>query len=118
MAPAAGRRPAHRPSRRASVVEAAMRLFSRHSSEAVTVADIAQEAGMTSAAVYYHYASKDDILLEGLTAFGEALLIEAQGIQLEIAATSESLGEFPVRLLTWVDEHRAAATVYFVSSSG
>jgi AcrR family transcriptional regulator len=43
-----------------------MELFASQRSEAITVAEIAEAAGMTSAAVYYHFASKDDILLEGL----------------------------------------------------
>src|SRR4051812_26053912 len=115
---AANKRPAHRPSRRATVVHSAMELFASQRSDAITVAEIADAAGMTSAAVYYHFASKDDILLEGLRSLGEALVTEARRTQQDIAARDASIGELPVRLLGWMDEHRAEATVWFVKSSG
>jgi AcrR family transcriptional regulator len=112
------KRPAHRPSRRATVVHSAMELFASQRSDAITVAEIAEAAGMTSAAVYYHFASKDDILLEGLRSLGEALVTEARRTQQDIAARGASVGELPVRLIQWMDEQRAEATVWFVKSSG
>ena len=95
-----------------------MRLFAAPSADAVTVAEIAEAAGMTSAAVYYHFASKDDILLEGLRSFGEGLVAEIGRLQQDIAAEGTSVGELPVRLLAWLDERRDQATVWFVTSAG
>ncbi len=95
-----------------------MRLFAASPSDAVTVAEIAEAAGMTSAAVYYHFASKDNILLEGLRGFGEALVVETRRLQHELAADGTSVGELPVRLLAWLDERRDDATVWFVTSAG
>ncbi len=95
-----------------------MRLFAASPSDAVTVAEIAEAAGMTSAAVYYHFASKDNILLEGLRGFGEALVVETRHLQHELAADGTSVGELPVRLLAWLDERRDDATVWFVTSAG
>jgi AcrR family transcriptional regulator len=95
-----------------------MKLFAAPTSDAVTVADIAEVAGMTSAAVYYHFASKDDILLEGLRGFGEALVAETQRLQHEQAAGAASIGELPVRLIAWLDERRDHAAVWFVTSAG
>ena len=95
-----------------------MRLFAAPSSGAVTVAEIAEAAGMTSAAVYYHFASKDDILLEGLRGFGEGLVAETRRLQQDVAADGTSIGELPVRLIAWLDERRDDATVWFVTSAG
>jgi len=95
-----------------------MELFASQRSDAVTVAEIADAAGMTSAAVYYHFASKDDILLEGLRSLGDALVSEARRTQQDIAEREASIGELPVHLLEWMDERRAEATVWFVKSSG
>ncbi len=95
-----------------------MRLFAAPTSDAVTVAEIAEAAGMTSAAVYYHFASKDDILLEGLRGFGESLVVETRRLQHELAAAGTSVGELPVRLIAWLDERRDDATVWFVTSAG
>ncbi len=95
-----------------------MELFASPRSDVITVAEIAESAGMTSAAVYYHFASKDDILLEGLRAFGGELVAEARRAQLDITAREASIGELPVDLLEWMDQRRAEATVWFVKSSG
>src|SRR3954452_10786341 len=115
---AANKRPAHRPSRRVTVVHSAMELFASQRSDAITVAEIADAAGMTSAAVYYHFASKEDILLEGLRSLGEALVSEARRTQQDIAAREASIGELPVRLVPWMGGRRAEAIVWFVKSSG
>lgn len=96
-----------------------MELFASPRSDAITVAEIADAAGMTSAAVYYHFASKDDILLEGLRLVGEEMVAEARRAQHDIAVRHASIGELPVRLLEWMeDERRAGATVWYVKSSG
>ncbi|MGY3554961.1 TetR/AcrR family transcriptional regulator [Williamsia muralis] len=110
------KRAAHRPSRREVVVEAAMHLYSVRSIEDVTVADIAAEAHMTSAAVYYHYPSKDEVLLGGLRLFAEQLLDELRG---KVAEDPDApLGDIIVRLLEWTDSQRSASLVYFVRSPG
>jgi AcrR family transcriptional regulator len=95
-----------------------MRLFAEPGSEAVTVAAIAEAASMTSAAVYYHFASKDEILLEGLRTVGEALVAKTTSVAREINEEGVSIGQLPVRLLTWFDDRPAEATVWFVTSSG
>lgn len=95
-----------------------MRLFAAPSADTITVAEIAEAAGMTSAAVYYHFASKDDILLEGLRGFGEALVAETRHVQAQLMVDGASIGELPVRVLAWLDERRDQATVWFVTSSG
>ncbi|WP_290513995.1 TetR/AcrR family transcriptional regulator [Aeromicrobium sp.] len=112
------KRPAHRPSRRTAVVKSAMRLFAAPTAAAVTVAEIAEAADMTTAAVYYHFASKDDILLEGLRGFGEALVAQSRQLQQEAAADGTSIGLLPARLLAWLDGRRDEATVWFVTSAG
>ncbi|MFE0750073.1 TetR/AcrR family transcriptional regulator [Gordonia sp. NPDC058843] len=110
------KRAAHRPSRRDVVVEAAMHLYSMRSIEDVTVADIAAEAQMTSAAVYYHYPSKEEVLLGGLRIFAEQMLTQ---LRAEIDADPDSsLGDVIISVLEWTDAHRAASLVYFVRSPG
>ena len=94
-----------------------MHLFAVRSIEAVTVADIAEQAGMTPAAVYYHYPSKDDLLLDGLRGFTDALL-EQLRVELRKPVTDDGIGDVLVGLLDWFDGKRYAATVYFVTSPG
>lgn len=111
------KRPAHRPSRRSTVIDAAMGLFALHPPEAVTVADIAAAADMTAAAVYYHFPSKEHVLLEGLEVFTGQYLATMR----ELSRADED-ENWPSRLvadvLEWLELNRTAAMVYFAHSAG
>jgi AcrR family transcriptional regulator len=93
-----------------------MRLHATADPASVTVADIAAEAKMTAAAVYYHYATKEDILLDGLSAFAEAISDE---VRILIQPDDQrSPADLPARLLDWLDQDRDAATVWFTHTDG
>lgn len=62
-------RPAPNAARRARLLEAAERLFSKVGYRAVTMAGIATEAGLAKGTVYAYFADKDDVF----RAVGEAL---------------------------------------------
>ena len=94
-----------------------MGLFSSFPVEDVTVLDIANAVDMTPAAVYYHFASKEQILLEGMEAFAEKMLAEMRG-HLSAKGDKEGVRSLVAHMLTWVQRHRTAATVYFVGSVG
>jgi AcrR family transcriptional regulator len=111
------KRPAHRPSRRSTVIDAAMGLFALHPPEAVTVADIAAAADMTAAAVYYHFPSKEHVLLEGLEIFTRQYLATVR----ELARADEDenwASRLVAELLEWLELNRTPATVYLVHSAG
>jgi len=99
------------------VVEAAVALAAERPYDDVTVSDIAERAGMTPAAIYYHFPSKEDVLMEGLRTFSETLLTECRG-RLSQTLTVDSLAALPADLLTWLDKRRNAATLFFVASAG
>jgi AcrR family transcriptional regulator len=110
-------RPAHRPSRRSTVVDAAMGLFALHPPEAVTVADIAAAADMTAAAVYYHFPSKEHVLLEGLELFSSRYVATIR----ELSRADEDgnwASRLVAELLDWLELNRIPATVYFAHSAG
>ncbi|WP_161600572.1 TetR/AcrR family transcriptional regulator [Mycolicibacterium hodleri] len=108
MAP---KRAAHRPSRKHAVVEAAMHLYATKDPSAITVADIAAQAAMSAAAVYYHYATKEDVLLEGLLEFAQVFSNEVAVFL--CAGDTYSLANLPVHLLDVLDQHRDAAIIWF-----
>jgi len=84
-----------------------MGLFAHQRPEDVTVADIAAAADMAAAAVYYHFPSKEHVLLEGLQGFVERYL-----------ATVRDLTRASTDFLEWLERNRTAATVYFAHSAG
>jgi AcrR family transcriptional regulator len=112
-----GTRAAHRPSRKQWVIEAATELFATQSPDEVTVADIAARAEMTSAAVYYHFSSKDQVLAAAMRAFAAALREQLQAIT-QAHEPGADIGASVTTLLAWMGEYRSAATVFFVSSAG
>jgi AcrR family transcriptional regulator len=99
------------------VIEAATELFATQPPDEVTVADIAARAEMTSAAVYYHFSSKDQVLVEGMRVFAAALREQVETLA-EAHAPGSDIGPAVTSLVVWLGEHRAAATVFFVSSAG
>ncbi len=112
------KRPAHRPSRRGVIVETAFELFSAQPVDSVTVADIAAAADMTSAAIYYHYPSREEILLEGLREFASTYVAEIERIATEIVTPARRMGALVVPFLKWLEDNKIHASVYFVQSRG
>jgi AcrR family transcriptional regulator len=62
MSEAAGRRDGRSTDTRERIGDAALRLFTRKGFAATTMQDIADELGLTKAALYYHHASKDELI--------------------------------------------------------
>ncbi len=62
------KRPAHRPSRRKQIIEAATRTFSRDGYVEARVEDIARVAEVAPTAIYYHFGSKEELFTEALRA--------------------------------------------------
>lgn len=58
---------------RTQLHEVALRLFAVHGVEGTTLQAIADEMGVSKAAVYYHYKSKDDLVLGILAPFTQQL---------------------------------------------
>ena len=53
--------PAHRPSRRQEIIDAAIKVFARTGFAETSVQDVAEEAGVVPTAVYYHFAGKEEL---------------------------------------------------------
>ncbi|CAN5345397.1 hypothetical protein BH09ACT6_BH09ACT6_09050 [soil metagenome] len=104
-------RPAHRPSRRADIVEAAIRVFAGSGPRASMVS-IAKEAGMNPTALYYHFSGKDEL-------FTAAVEVIARRIE-AATETRESAAHTPLRMLDavetvwqWSEYHRSEAQVLY-----
>jgi AcrR family transcriptional regulator len=100
------------------VIDAAMDLFALHPPESVTVADIAAAADMTAAAVYYHFPSKEHVLLEGLQSFTGRFLAAMRDMARAADGDVAWAARTVEQLLEWLEQHRTPATVYFAHSAG
>ena len=110
-------RPANRPSRRHEILEAAVDLLAVQPPDEIAVSDIAAHCGMTPAAFYYHFASKDEILDEIVAGFAEQWSETVQAALAEVHG-QEDLPQCVDQVLNWVEEHERSARVFFVTSVG
>ena len=110
-------RPANRPSRRHEILEAAIDLLSVQPPDEIAVSDIAAHCGMTPAAFYYHFTSKDEILDEIVGGFANAWT-EAVSTAFAEVHSVDDLSACVDAVLTWVEEQERPARVFFVTSVG
>ena len=91
------------------MLDAALELFAEHGFDGTSLQQIADRLGVTKAAVYYHFRSKDDLLAALVEpAFDEldALLREVEALPADSARPRLALRAFTEYLL----HHRAAAS--------
>lgn len=94
---------------------AALTLFATRPFDKITVAEIAEAADMVPGSVYYHFSTKEQILVEGVEAFGTRLGHRAR----ELASDQErSAPAVVVELYDWLRHHAEEATVTFVHATG
>ena len=73
--------------RKAEILQAALRVFARKGYKAATNKDIAAEAGVTTAALYYYFPSKEAM-------FGEVLALRQAPLQ-EVRTALQNFGDLP-----------------------
>jgi AcrR family transcriptional regulator len=110
------RQPANRPSRRQDLIAAAVELFSLQPSDLVTVADIVERAGMTPAAFYYHFSSREQLLEEVVREFA-ATWVETLERLLSAADTPAQLAEVAVGLVDEIETIEQVAKIFFLSGA-
>ncbi|MFN3599931.1 MAG: TetR/AcrR family transcriptional regulator [Dietzia sp.] len=110
---------AHRPSRRHLIVKAAVRVFSRKGFAEASIQEIAQEAGMVPTAVYYHFASKEELFDSALGYAMDASSAAAQTARPDdVSASPDSFGEVLAAVWGWTAEHPNSARMLFLQMSG
>ena len=103
---------AHRPSRREEIIEAAVGVFALNGFVDASMTDVADRAGVTVTAVYYHFAGKDELYE---AAIGHVLRTVDEVVA-EVRADDAPAGPGDLHRVIeavweWVDEHPEAATL-------
>ncbi len=91
---------------RVRVEKALIRLLASRSYAAITMTDIAQEAGVSSRTVHRYYRSKDQVLVGALSYPAEALAEELSSRSVAESA-KEALGELVEAMFSVYGRHRA-----------
>ena len=92
-----------------------MRLHARQDGRPVTVAEIAREAYMSTPAIYYHYPSKDAVLLDGLSQFSADLVVVIRAAGDEAVRTG-TVADLVTSVVRWLDGRRHDAVVWYLTA--
>lgn len=86
-----------RPSRRAPIFAAALRLFRERGFHATSINDIGAEAGVAGTAIYAHFANKQELLAEAIREGARRIGDGMRGARVDEAETPEAALECLVR---------------------
>jgi AcrR family transcriptional regulator len=90
------------PSTRQRILDTALDLFTKQGFDGTSLREIAEKLGVTKAALYYHFASKDDILMAlhmRLHEFGKDALSEMAEEPITLERWGELLAEMTEQML-------------------
>ncbi|MEK8073123.1 TetR/AcrR family transcriptional regulator [Rhodococcoides navarretei] len=117
--PTAPKGSAHRPSRRHLIVKAAVRVFSRKGFAETSIQEIAEAAGMVPTAVYYHFASKEELFESALGYAMDASSAAAQQARPDDAeADADTFKSVIDAVWDWTAQHPNAARMLFLQMAG
>ena len=106
------KQPAHRPSRRNDIVDAAIRIFADKGYSEAAITDIAEAADVAVAAVYYHFSGKDDLFAAAMRASLDsisAVVIAARAAA--GAASADGLRLAIDAVWDWIDDNPYGASL-------
>jgi AcrR family transcriptional regulator len=104
--------PAHRPSRRDEIVDAAIMVFSQRGFVDTSIGDVAEAAEVAVTAVYYHFAGKEDLYGAAISKVLSAVDEVVASVRADDApADSDTLHQVIDAVWEWVDENPGAATL-------
>jgi AcrR family transcriptional regulator len=89
------------------LLEVAETLFTQHGYQAVSIRDITSAAGVTNAALYYHFPNKDALFDEVIEHHAEKLAQHLQEAGSNAETPREKLTAMLYEYSTYVSEHRS-----------
>ena len=104
-----------RKSKKAEITAAAVRLVAERGSVATTIRAIASEAGVTDAAVYRHFHSKQELCWSAYAGIMEEMVREKVSLATGSAPIEERLREWVRLSYSYFDNNRAAFTFVFIT---
>jgi len=107
-----GKLPAHRPSRRQEIIDAAVKVFARTGFAETSVQDIAEEAGVVPTAVYYHFAGKDELFDVAL----QSVIAELDAVVDSVRPDGDQSGALPLiigAVWDWIESEPDHARILY-----
>jgi AcrR family transcriptional regulator len=111
--------PAHRPSRRNEIVDAAIRLFARKGYVDAAISDVAEEADVVVTAVYYHFSGKEELYSASVHRVFQSISEVVTAARTEHGdGDAGSLGAVIDAVWGWIDTHPDEATLFYLQLPG
>ena len=111
--------PAHRPSRRNEILDAAIRLFARKGFVDAAISDVAEEADVVVTAVYYHFAGKEELFSAAVHRVFESISGVVSSVRGDdVPADEASLDAVIDAVWEWIDTHPDEATLVHLQLPG
>lgn len=111
--------PAHRPSRRNDIIDAAIRQFARRGFVDTAISDVADDADVVVTAVYYHFSGKEELFNVAVNRVFESISEVATEARGDTATDRPpSLTAAIDAVWTWIDTHPEEATLLYLQLPG
>jgi AcrR family transcriptional regulator len=111
--------PAHRPSRREDIVDAAIRLFARKGFVDAAIGDVADEADVVVTAVYYHFSGKEELFSAAVHKVFDMISAVVANVRADDSPTDqETLDGVIDAVWDWIDTHPDEATLVHLQLPG
>jgi AcrR family transcriptional regulator len=110
--------PAHRPSRRSDIVDAAIRLFARKGFVDAAISDVAEEADVVVTAVYYHFSGKEELFNAAVQRVFASISEVVSRLSGNGPADERSLDVAIDAVWNWIDSHPDEATLVHLQLPG
>jgi AcrR family transcriptional regulator len=111
--------PAHRPSRRNDILDAAIRLFARKGFVDASISDVAEEADVVVTAVYYHFSGKEELYSAAVHRVFDSITAEVSKARGDdMPADTAALDAVIDAVWEWIDSHPDEATLFYLQLPG
>ncbi len=111
--------PAHRPSRRGDIIDAAIRLFARKGFVDASISDVADEADVVVTAVYYHFSGKEELFSAAVHHVFGSITEVVSAVRAESGvADTDTLDAVIDAVWDWIDAHPDEATLFYLQLPG
>jgi AcrR family transcriptional regulator len=111
--------PAHRPSRRNDIIDAAIRMFARKGFVDAGISDVAEEADVVVTAVYYHFSGKEELFSAAVhRVFDSISEVVTNARREDVPGDNASLDLVIDAVWDWIDTHPDEATLFYLQLPG
>jgi AcrR family transcriptional regulator len=93
--------------RKAQILDLATRIFYRDGYEKASLQEIAEKAGITKAAIYYHFRNKEEILFDLVSSLSDRLVFDLKQINQKREDPVDQLKEMLIKHISYMKPDKA-----------